>query len=213
MGGIGSGRGLGWNKRTTLEEIITIDIRYLKKQGLLRPSLYGRLSWTCGGDDSGNINYCTHNEGIELIYRYRPAGGEWQDVRQLIRYEDTPCHFGGTRKWFVCPSCGQRVGVLGSETGLFLCRHCNQLPYASQSEGKIDRMIRARDKLGKRIFHGDGNYEFCKRKGMHRTTYEKLLKRYCELDWVIDHWIATKLGSLEGLEHYMQQVNSGDRAA
>ncbi|MEE2731088.1 MAG: hypothetical protein VYA55_09715 [Pseudomonadota bacterium] len=200
MGGTGSGRGLAWNKRTTLEEILKIDIRHLKKRGILRPSLYGSLHWHCGGQASGNINYRTHRNGIELIYRYRPAGGDWQDIRQPIQYEDTPCHFGGTRKWFVCPGCGQRVGVLGCHEGLFLCRHCNRLPYASQSEAEIDRMIRARNKLGKRIFAGDGEREYCRRKGMHRTTYERLLTRYCELDWVIDHWISVRLEALEGLE-------------
>ena len=34
MGGIGSGRSLSLNKRTTMEDILKIDIRYLKKHGL-----------------------------------------------------------------------------------------------------------------------------------------------------------------------------------
>ena len=200
MGGIGSGRSWSLNKRTTMEDVLKIDIRYLKKHGLLQTSHYGRLSWHRGDEESGNINYRTYDSGIELIYRYRPTGGDWQDINQFIRYEDTPCHYGGTRKWFVCPGCDQRVAVLGSKNGLFLCRRCNQLPYASQSEAKIDRMIRARRKLGQRIFEGDGDYEFRRRKGMHRANYEKKLKRYCELDWAIERWISVQLKALEGLE-------------
>ena len=59
---------------------------------------------------------------------------------------------------------------------LFLCRHCYQLPYASQGECYLDRMSRKLDKLSEKLeaneyIEADGLY---KPKGMHWRTFYRL---------------------------------------
>jgi hypothetical protein len=61
MGGPGSGGWYRWNKRATTEEIKRIDIRYLKKNGLLSPGRRS-LSWSSGGEPSGYIQYTMRSE-------------------------------------------------------------------------------------------------------------------------------------------------------
>jgi hypothetical protein len=52
-----------------------------------------------------------------------------------VGIERTPCHVGGSRPWFICPAlgCGRRVAILYGG-GIFACRLCFQLAYASARE-------------------------------------------------------------------------------
>ncbi|MCB1667232.1 MAG: hypothetical protein R3E73_00185 [Porticoccaceae bacterium] len=196
MGGPGSGTWYRWDKETTIEEIRRIDIRYLRKQRWLSTSekhyLTGSLSWTSGGEPSGSINFASYHDRLELSFKYMEGGGEWQPVKQTIWLDHTPCHYGGSRKWLLCPRCNRRVGVLCGADKLFLCRHCYQIPYRSQNEGYLDRLISKKHKLGNKIFEdydGDG---WLKKKGMHWKTFEPLQKKYWEIETQIDQAICRR---------------------
>lgn len=47
----------------------------------------------------------------------------------------TPCHFGGHRRWLVCPKCGRRTEALyfSTDTVTVVCRTCRGLKYECQS--------------------------------------------------------------------------------
>ena len=111
MGGLGSGNRYRWSTKTTVEESYRIDIRWMRKQGLLRTWISGGLNWTRRGEPSGNIRYLIEPDAIRFIYRYQYAGQEWQDVDIRVNFDRTPCNYGGTRSWFICPSCGRRCEV------------------------------------------------------------------------------------------------------
>jgi hypothetical protein len=91
MGGFGSGRTSGFGGQTTLEETRRIDIRYMRKKGLLRPYSAGTLSWKCGDDSSGYINYSVKPNGLELRYRVREYNEEWESVKQFVLFDYTSC--------------------------------------------------------------------------------------------------------------------------
>jgi hypothetical protein len=181
MGGSGSGSWYRWDKRTTTEEIKRIDIRYLKKHGLLS---HGRrsLSWTSGGESSGYIQYAMYSDCMILDFKFRRNGGEWEPVKQTINFDETACNYGNTRKWFLCPHCTKRVAILYGADKLFLCRHCYHLPYGSQSEGFLDRMSRKARKIRHRldidnpIFDPDNLSDgiYFKPKNMHQKTFDRL---------------------------------------
>src|SRR5438874_8087824 len=67
---------------------------------------------------------------------------EYGQVRERITLEWTACYYGGMRPWFCCPHCQRRVGVLCCLRREVMCRHCCQLPYASQGETRVARMYR-----------------------------------------------------------------------
>lgn len=78
------------------------------------------------------------------------AHAGWGDVKQSILLTETPCHFGGHRKWFLCPDCDRRCGILYL-TEHFACRTCSDLTYASQYESPRERMRRRLLKIRKLI--------------------------------------------------------------
>ena len=69
-----------------------------------------------------------------------------------MRIVRTPCNLGGSRAWFICPAvgCGRRVAILYGG-GIFACRHCYQLAYASAREDVCDRAARRADRLRARL--------------------------------------------------------------
>ena len=176
MGGFGSGSKGRWDAMPTTESQKRIDIRWLKQTGCLMPGTIGHLSWSYGGEPSGDIMYKMKDDTMTLNYNYRWNDGELEPVEQTIHFDRTPCHFGGFRKWFLCSGCGRRVAVLYGRGKLFLCRHCYGLAYGSQQETEVDRMLRKcrkiRDRLGASTNMTEPIWE--KPKGMHRRTFDRL---------------------------------------
>ena len=193
MGGIGSGRGFRWDKKATIESTKRIDIRYLKKQGFLQAGCSGTISWNCHGKQTGVIGFRTFHDRLVLAYNYREGDGEWQAVEQTILFTETACNYGKSRKWFSCPECCKRVGVLSGYGKLFLCRHCYRLPNATSNESRFDRLITAREKVRHRLYD-----EACyrKKRGMHSKTFNRLRERYWHLEGVIDDFLENRLDVL-----------------
>lgn len=165
-------------KRTTIN-FLRLDIRTLKRDGLLIPGRNSRVYWSRRGADIGEINVLAEACRLVISYQSEDSNGEWEAKEYAVQIERTDCNLGGQRVWFWCPGCGRRVAVLyGRE--VFTCRHCRNLAYASQRETANDRAIRRadgiREKLGWEI--GIANPRGDKPKGMHWKTYWRLQDQY-----------------------------------
>jgi hypothetical protein len=151
----------------------------MKKQGFLRwPGYVGSLSWSCGGEPTGSIRFRVETARLVLMYRYRSYGEEWEDFEEQVWFDRTACNYGGERLWFLCPNCGRRVAVLYGAGVRFLCRHCHDLSYASQSEDYMSRMMRKARKIRVKL-DADGDLSelvWEKPKGMHWRTFERLVR-------------------------------------
>lgn len=199
MGGRGSGRyGYCISSRQTTEDCRRLDVNRLNKAGALIDGFAGGWEWTRNGERVANIGFTAETARLILHYRYRYDGGKWEDVREPIAIDWTPCRFGGVRPWFKCPGvvngqpCRRRVAHLYAGGSYFLCRHCYRLHYASQSEKPLDRLARRSRKLRDRI----GGLDFgvldlppFRPKGMHWDYYH----RQCEQIDVIDRQIERQI--------------------
>ena len=177
MGGLGSGEWFRYgSKKSTTDSQHDIDIRWMKKNNRLRPGTTGSLSWSRRGKETGSVGYRMEENRMTLHYRYRPPGGELEQVEQTIPFDRTPCNYGGHRTWFLCPYCMKRVAVLYGAGKYFLCRHCYDLGYASQHEDKSSRLIRKAQKIRRRLNAPGSIFEpiLFKPKHMHRKTFDRL---------------------------------------
>lgn len=193
MGGVGSGNRLRFGGRGTCESSHRVDIRYMREKGLLRPGTQGTLSWSRGGEQTGWIRYRCYEHSLELIYRARQAGGEWQDVDEHVTLERVPQPFGGGRQYFRCRACQRRCLVLYGGTR-FRCRKCSNLAYASQIEDGTDRACSKARAIRKRLgCEGSFDDPFPpKPKGMHWKTYHRL-ERECEF---LEERVAAEIAQL-----------------
>jgi len=198
MGGSGSGTWYRFNAKATVESHNRIDIRLLRKQNCLIPGVSGTISWISGDETTGAVGFKMEESSMILNYRHRSQGGSWDDVEQVISITQTPCHYGGHRRWFQCPECKKRVGVLYA-TGkkYFLCRHCYDLTYTCSNASPLKRLFDKAKKLRKRL--GGSNDLLLdlippRPKNMHRSTYKKIAAEIDRLENFANQWIYNQYG-------------------
>jgi hypothetical protein len=165
--------------RNIAERHRRIDVRELHRRGGLVPEVSVTMEWNRDGESWGSIGYVAGMDKITLHYQYQRNGQEWEEVAQDIYLEWTPCNYGGRRPWFTC-WCGRRVAILYCAGKHFLCRKCYGLIHASVNEGKPNRAYRKMLKIRKLLGY-DSNIMgpiLFKPKGMHYTTFRRLLNEY-----------------------------------
>ena len=156
--------------RVKAEHLQRVDIRQWQRGGHLQTGLSFTLSWTRGGEPTGNI--CVRvcgAESLRLEYTIT-TNDQPRDGSQTIRITRTQCHYGGERPWFACPVCQRRAGLLYLRAGRFACRHCQRVAYASQSCDALDRMWRKQATIEAKL--GDN---WRRPKGMRRRTHDRLV--------------------------------------
>ena len=147
MGGLGSGNyGMRLDKKAVVEDYLSIDVRRWQREGDLTPRQTFTCTWLIDDQEVASIGVRVRREAVDLSYTVGPDG---EDVRYSVALTRTPCNFGGSRPWFVCPgvvngvACGRRVAILYGPPGrYFLCRHCYGLSYRSRQESKDFQVIR-----------------------------------------------------------------------
>lgn len=173
MGGYGSGR-FGSGRKQTTDSMRQLNIRYLKA-GLV-PGMVGSITWPQDKGENAGIGFRTEENYILLGYSIQIDGKEAETIQQRIGLTRTPCHYGGTRTWFVCLQCGRRALILYFKWKQFYCRRCCGLAYSSQRESEPDRLMRKAGKIRKRLEADDGFLMpiWKKPKGMHQKTFDRL---------------------------------------
>lgn len=177
MGAIGSGRRLRPEARSKCEAVLRLDIRDLRRRGLLQPGQLGSVRARLGRSWSGtDIFVAAQVSSVKLSYPSQGLNGpEPQPIIEHIAIDTRPQHFGGERKWFVCPECERFCGVLYGRK-FFGCRLCQNLAYRSQSLSRGDRALSMAQKVRTRL-GGSANMlqPFPdKPPHMHWRTYERL---------------------------------------
>ena len=182
MGGSGSGNWYRFDSKTLAENCLSIDVRQLSRKGCLEPGQRHSWKWS----DGSNIVIETKPEAIELFYGISRNEQPREDVHIEVPLSWSSCNYGGKRPWFICPGkgCGRRVAKLYSMHGYFLCRHCHDLVYSSQREGKETRLMYKAQRIYRRlgVHDRDDPYSTSRPKGMHHLTYDRLVEKAQELE-------------------------------
>lgn len=147
-----------------------IDIGMWHRGGYLRAGRSFTWRWHRGDEPTGNIGVVVHGADSLALQYMVGSDGQRRDGSQTIRLAHTPCNYGKSRPWFVCPVCQRRAGVLYMRAGRFACRHCQKVAYASQSCDLLDRLWRKQAKLEIRL-----GEHWVRPKGMRQRTYEELI--------------------------------------
>jgi len=228
MGGIGSGRRSTGAPRRYVDECPWIDILELHHRGLLHPTSGAKFSCSLvlvGGVHDGDTAWCVNGRvELDTVVLSNSVVAESEDqgpLEQRVHLEWTQCRFGGRRPWLLCPGrrtaqepCGRRVTRLYETARSFVCRRCNSLPYRSQWEDADTRLLtraqRVRVRLGGAPFIGR---PFPPRpKGMHRTTYFRLLRIDRSANEVIRRRVAKTKREIRGWRRRLKKLKRLCRA-
>lgn len=158
-----------------------IDVRRFKREDMLK---HGSWGWNWSDSETGkvlaSIGVIGGHDRITLEYSVNGV-----PITEHVNITRTACAYGGTRPWFNCPKCWERVAVLYLRQSRFACRNCQRLVYASQSEDQIGRAWRKQSKIEARL---GPNWE--RPKGMHGTTCERILDAIWQCEDIRDHALA-----------------------
>jgi hypothetical protein len=195
VGGLGSGSYYRSGYKDRVEDCLSLDVRIWRRDGWLEVGSCFTTTWRRYTQDSSigvqvlGAAAKERAQAVRLEYSWGPEGCK-EDVSYMVALSWTPCNFGGSRPWFVCPgvvrraSCGRQVAKLYLKGRYFLCRHCHDLTYTSRQEtsrkAALHKCRRIRRRLG-----GSANLTQPfpqKPKGMHHKTYRRLFEEYVKAD-------------------------------
>lgn len=167
-----------------------LDVRWLQRQQCLEPgeSIARYFHDRRTGPEEVRIDVRVGY--LVLAYTVRIHGQKPYQIASLVPLDWSNCHFGGRRPWFICPNpeCRRRVAMLYGN-GVFACRRCHDLAYDCQREAADDRALRRTNKIRHRLgwrsgtlsppgFDVDPSWVCYKPKGMHRSTYRRLVEAH-----------------------------------
>lgn len=186
------------SSKNTTEDYRSIDVRWLKRQGMLSPGAIRIVTWSWPGGAFATLSVRAEQDRVVLSHRHNDGSSGWEDAEYPVNLVTTPCRLGGDRHWFLCPArgCNQRVAVLYGGN-IFACRTCHDLAYPSQRETHGDRAarraLRIRSRLGwpGGILQGSG---LGKPKGMHWRTYDRLCGEHEVMERVLVNALASRFG-------------------
>ena len=94
MGGLDNGNWYRFDKKTTTDECRSLDVRRFYRQSLLKPGQWFSWRWWRAGQEVASNGVFVYQDKVVLSYRYRSRlGGEWEDVKEPVPLERTPCNF------------------------------------------------------------------------------------------------------------------------
>jgi len=172
---VGRGQWQRRDVRPVVEDQLGLDVRVLRRGGGLTPGASYRTAWKVGDHSLGAADIFV-GEAVMDLRAVHPLSGSATGSFDVDR---TPCPYGGTRTWLVCPGCGSRrcVLYLSARDG-FLCRSCLDLTYRSsqlsKTNRKFSRMRNLADRLGLDLASG----QLVGQKGMHGTTTMRIMRQY-----------------------------------
>lgn len=169
---VGAGRP---GREVKVQDCLRISVSSLKKHGVLGTSWAGQWAWPSNRDGKAQsiVEMTITTDAVHLFFT-----SHGKSVRQVLVLAHVPNAYGGVRTYLACPKCRSRRRDVYFLDGLFLCRVCHGLPYCSQSEGLIDRTLRAERKLELKL-----GSRYKKPKGMHRTTFRRLQEKLFALEF------------------------------
>ena len=169
-------------------ELISLDLSDFAKDGFkLEASFAWR--WTKGGLCIGRLNGFLSDQSVRIFFQHEHG----PTVEQKIGLEKTRPHFGGTRRWFVCPECSGRCRILYLAER-FICRHCMGAVYASQYTWlRIPGEAKAMSVRGRLAVKG-GYEALCaeKPKGMHWRNFRALERLLWDAEMAFEAHMSDK---------------------
>ena len=201
MGGFGSGR---YGGGPVVESALVLSIDKLRRDALIVPGVYRRVSltwsWSGSGERIADIVAVvdTREEGGSLRLQFRSRDtmtNERTETDQPIELVTIPQPFGG-RRWFaVCPFTGARCSKLIMPNGAtrFAARKAwRRIAYRCQREAPYDRGLRQAFKIRRRLGDDRGAIgdPIPKPKWMRWRTFDRQIAKLNRVEARVEGYLA-----------------------
>lgn len=149
MGGINSGRRA---HTPDTDDCLQLSLAVLRRSGALRRHQMARSRrvWQRGDRKTGEVAITVDIDSVEPTPCLVITGwGLGERIAQRLTIVSQPLPFGGERFYVLCPITGLRCSnlILPPNRSFFASARGWRVPYASTRERKVDRALRAMDKI------------------------------------------------------------------
>lgn len=136
------------NTKLTVQDSLTLDISYCKREGMLIPGVSSTLAWSINGREVAAASlvccpiYDETNDTPVAIQISSPPN-RFLPSFEVVGVEATQQFFGGYRLWFTCPGpkCGRRCQKLHMMESSIACRKCQNLTYESSQRSHFEERL------------------------------------------------------------------------
>jgi hypothetical protein len=166
---------------TLYDDLKTVSISFLTKQGYLKPNLWqsGTVTWSRNGNKTGSISIRVNTKSeqpyIELEYKCNQAL-----INYSVQLVSVPSNLGKGAVWyFVCPQTGKRCRKLYLADTYFYHRSAfGGCMYEKQTQSKYYRYL---DKTLGAFLRSDQLFEQLYKKHFKKQYAGKPTKKYLKL--------------------------------
>ena len=166
---------------TLFDEVKTVSISFLTKQGYLKPNQLkaGSIHWSRNGEKTGSISIrvCTYSENPYIEFDYKC---NQQPIKYKVQLVSALSNLGKGLVWyFVCPKTNKRCRKLYLADTYFYHRSAfNGCMYEKQTQSKKSRYL---DKTLGVYFRTDQLFEQLYKKHFKKQYAGKPTKKYLKL--------------------------------
>lgn len=193
----GRGRWYRYSKKDLVTDYLRLHVRdvlrYVDPARLCQTT----LTWSRNGQQIGALTAVNvPARGVMLVYSVKD-----ERIEELVSWDVTTPHYGGQRRWWLCPRCGRRCAVLYGGPR-FWCRLCHNLTYeTSQGGGKLidtidNQLSRLCDLLQARHHNIAEGMPPDKPPKMRSRTYLRLVSEWWRLHTLREECLSLELVAL-----------------
>jgi len=188
--------------RLKVEECVDLNADQLRQEGALRPGTRSTVDIYWNDD----LALVTRLEATpqRLFVTGASHASPMSIERQGIKLASTACTYGGCRTYFLCPGdgCRRRSIRLYLVDGVFRCRRCHGLLYASQTKDRFDRLLWQANKIRQQLGGEPGTSRLIagRPRGMWKKTYREKRNAIRELEGSAWRHLAVSRGFMDQME-------------
>lgn len=156
--------------RQYIEDTPVLDLTALKEKGFITPDRNGESSCSNGWGRLWAFGWHFSHDLKLITVNYTSQNKQFIHTATL---NHQPVHFGGSRAFLVCSTCGKNRKRLYILNQALACRECHNIHYKVQSKSPQDRKLDKYLKLANKTEFIEPNFYF-KKKYQHYKTFTKI---------------------------------------
>lgn len=139
-----------------------------------------RITYSINGTAHLWVTFVLKRDGI-IEWNAFEAHGD-KELKGRVHFIRKPCHFGGNRFYFLCPSSGEPCLVLYLWRDMWRSRQAAGLYYATESESDLNRLLDVRDSIERKMAQITKGRWDDRPIGRRHEHYDRLLRRRTKID-------------------------------
>jgi hypothetical protein len=182
--------------RASWDEVASLDCDHIAGWGAL-DGYVGTVDFDDMTPAKIHIEHDRKQDAISACY-FSDNGKDAEPVRSTVHLERRPCRFGGTRAFFVCPTCKRRTLRLAVLPQGLRCGTCGRITWASRRETETRRLIRKANKIALRMGMNYFADQPKRPPHMRPETYARLLSELQPIKAEIERRVARRMATAKG---------------